>query len=132
MSPRKAQQVGRFGVISGTPSTSTDIANSNAAQIFRHVKEPHDKGKQLNFRIRPLQRTNTIPVPIYDLTNLKFNPETDFFDVASKFPETRKPEVTTTEPVIVAYYLTRWRKSTSEDDNYDLSIQWVGQLLGKV
>lgn len=73
-------------------------------------------------------------MPIYDLTDMTFNPETDFFTVAEKRREIVNKEVSTTEPVIVTYYLTRLNKkskSTSEV-NYDLSIQWVGQLLGKV
>lgn len=62
---------------------------------------------------------------------MTFNPETDFFTVADKYPEIIGEEVTTTEPIIATYYLTRWNRLIDgvREVTYDLSIQWVGQLL---
>ena len=62
---------------------------------------------------------------------MTFNPETDFFTVADKYPEIIGEEVTTTEPIIAMYYLTRWNRLIDgvREVTYDLSIQWVGQLL---
>lgn len=65
---------------------------------------------------------------------MTFNPATDFFTVADTRHEIKGKEVTTLEPVVVAYYLTRWQRVINgiTEINFDLSIQWVGQLLGKV
>lgn len=72
-------------------------------------------------------------MPVYDLTEMTFDPATDFLDVGKKFKEIKGREVTHKEPVLIAFYVSRWMRPSklggASTPVLDLCLQWVGQLM---
>ncbi|KLO04891.1 hypothetical protein SCHPADRAFT_947361 [Schizopora paradoxa] len=65
-------------------------------------------------------------IPVYDLSNRGFRPESDFHRVAEKYHEITEGEVTTKMPIIVTFYVSRYH--WKDEDNIALNLQWIGQL----
>lgn len=70
-------------------------------------------------------------VPVYDLSDHSFDPNTDFFTVAETRREIPNAEASLTEPIIVTFYVSRWNRTWMgvQETYVDLNIQWVGLLL---
>lgn len=67
-------------------------------------------------------------VPLYDLTDGHFDPAHDMLNVDNIRCEVPGIEVPKTEPVLVTFYVSRWRARGASDLNIDFNLQWVGLL----
>ncbi len=65
---------------------------------------------------------------MYDLTDGHFDPKHDFLNVDNVRNEVPGIEVPTTEPVVVTFYVSKWKKIGMTEMNFDFNLQWVGLL----
>ncbi len=121
----KPRSVGRFGIIQGETYTSPVTAPSKRS-FSKLVKEPTDHSESNYFRT--LFFLTISLVPVYDLTDGHFDPKHDFLNVDNVRNEVPGIEVPTTEPVVVTFYVSKWKKIGMTEMNFDFNLQWVGLL----
>lgn len=128
--PEIAAPVGRFGPIMGAKYNSPVSPKKKSSAYVKYVKDPTDHSKQLLELVVWFLLT-CLPVPVYDLSDHTFDPNTDFLNVADTRREIPNAEASLTEPIVVAFYITKWNRTYMNvlETYADLSMQWVGVLL---